>query len=331
VNDPAQSGELSPAVVEPPTDPLDAPSTPDALGDLEAIDLHLQALADAVRLDTDRLETALDEDTDHPDALTPIPTDELSLDGTGDEVPNEPTLDTAPEREIAEQSQRTDVALATWRNESLRRAEEFQLRTDRERAVLAERRTRLALGVGLGAFSGLLFLSLGAGFLAAGRAIVEPAAPPARVARTAREPKAAPAVVAKPVVAAVAAPVVEKAPRLAEPAPMPVAAPAPVERGPVVRDGRVWVANGFVFTEFSTSDLGPVRIFWRDGAHGAPLDPMGCGGSVVDGFRACKAGRSITRIESALAAGAQPGQWTVEACAGGACTPVGGFAVPFVD
>ncbi|MCA9493646.1 MAG: hypothetical protein KC621_27125, partial [Myxococcales bacterium] len=61
---------------------------------------------------------------------------------------------------------------------------------------------------------------------------------------------------------------------------------------------------------------------WLDAQGRSVLEPMGCA------RQECRAGRSHTRIDNALAEGAAPGTWTIEACADGVCSELGRFEVP---
>jgi hypothetical protein len=276
------------------------------------------------------------------DPLGEAPTDPhadvapLLADGAVDEAAPEPTMDTAPEREVAMQAARTDAALGAWRDESARRAQEFAVSQERLAVALAARRQRLVVSMALGAAGALVLLVFGAAIVGAGAMMQHPA--PVRTVRAAPvapEVVAAPEVVVAPEV--VAAPAVVPAPEVVV-APEVVAAPAavvaapvpeiPAEDGPPVRSPRVRRISDWIWTSFATPSTGPVMLHWRDGARQPVLEPMGCGGTLEGGVRTCEAGRSKTRIDTALAAGAAPGRWTVEACIGGACTPVGDFAAP---
>jgi hypothetical protein len=80
--------------------------------------------------------------------------------------------------------------------------------------------------------------------------------------------------------------------------------------------------------KFEVAERELVQIAWRDGAGAQVLEPMRCGPPNGEGVRVCLAGRSHERVAHALAQGAAPGTWTVEACGPAGCEAATTFVVP---
>ena len=226
----------------------------------------------------------------------------------------DPPVDT-----LGSQIARTDARLVAWRDESVRRRAEYDEQVAREQAVVDRKRRRMmAMGVVVGGSALAAVAVVGVGLAI----VFRPVAPTEPADRGVRRP--GPAVVAEApviapvVVAPVVAPVVVEPPVVAA-----VAPPAPaVVPGLAIEEGsvRVWSDKKHVWVAFRAEDPGALRLHWKDAVGNSVLEPMRCGSAD------CRAGRSHSRIAGALAAGAAPGTWTIEACGTAGCAEVGTFA-----
>jgi hypothetical protein len=226
------------------------------------------------------------------------------------------------------QVKKTDQALGAWRA-AFERHHEEQLALEAERLA---NKPALAPWFLAGA-SGLALLvamvAVVARVVAPPSTVTAVSIPPiveTPVVEAAVEPTSvvAPPVVAPPVAAP---PVVEATPPVAAApavqAPPPLAAASALE----VRDARTWDADGHRWVSFDARTGQALTLSWLDATGRSVLDERTCGFPVGDGLRRCVVGRSQGRIGAALAAGAAPGAWRIEACAGAACAEVGTLEV----
>lgn len=218
--------------------------------------------------------------------------------------------------EVVQRASRTDGYLQQWRETSVNRRSAWDDAEAERLEVEAAQRGWFLLGgaAGLVTAVGIAALWLWQQPVEAVPVVVEAAPAPV-------------AVEAAPVPAPVA---VEAAPAPVEAVPAPVEAePAPVEAapapsGPEVQGARTWWSGDFAWAE-AVVPVG-TEMAWFDAGGNEVLDRVACDGRVADGFK-CYAGRSRGRIALALAEGAQAGGWTVSACQGADCTPIGAVEV----
>ncbi len=202
------------------------------------------------------------------------------------------TLRSEPHRPV-------DEALGAWRDETERRRRAYQRRAAAHNAEQARRRGRLYRIAAAGAALGMATMAV----------LVSTLAPaPPTMMETPVAPSSAP--------------------------PLPLLAPAiraPVRSivpdGPVVQDVRSWSLDGELWIQFDYRGS-PLDLVWRDGAGAPVLERVRCTNRLPDGRSRCYVGRTASRIDAALAAGAAPGRWTVLACRGDACTDVAAYEVP---
>ncbi|MEZ4235395.1 MAG: hypothetical protein R3F59_04390 [Myxococcota bacterium] len=220
---------------------------------------------------------------------------------------------------LADQVSRTDAALMQWRRDAEKRREAWlESKARAEAQMLAQRRRvmRIAaltgvLGLGLGFAAGVLFWRTWTAGDGVPKADLEP-----------------PATSTAPAPSDVTAP--EEAP---EPSGTPATAPAPAASPdePVdILEGtaRTWREGSHAWAAFDTTEGGSLSLRYLDAAGAPALEPMECQATGPDGVRHCSAGRSEARLAAAVAHGAAPGTWTVEACGAQGCVVVGTFDVP---
>lgn len=308
-----------------------------------------------------RTDDAVSElDAQHPVDPPSEPTDPLMVIPDAGDGPTDPsdeveaTLEGAtPSSEhgpadVVAQIERTDDRLRAWRSESVRRREAWDAEQEAiEARAQAERQRAVRFAAAGGVFGALLGLVALAVVFAVRSP--EPEVAAAHVAPTpvAEEviatvvPVEEPAVVveepvveepaqveaaAEPVAEPVAEPQADPEPEVAEVValePEPRALPVTREvAGSVPSQARVWSDRSYVWVSFVHPNPWGLTLRWLDAQGRVVLEPMGCARTE------CRAGRSHTRIDNALAEGAAPGTWTVEACADGACSELGRFEVP---
>jgi hypothetical protein len=213
------------------------------------------------------------------------------------------------------QVKKTDQALSAWR-ESFERHHEEQLALEAER--LAHKPP------------------LAPWFLAAASGVSLLVAMVAVVARVVAPPSNVTAVSVAPLEESTGVAAAEVQAPITEPTALP-AAPPPVEgeagtapaapQLEIVGTPRTWESSGYHWVSFEAKTDAPLRLSWLD-ANGEPaLDERTCGFSVGDGKRRCRVGRSEGRIGAALAAGAAPGAWRIQACSDTGCADVATIAV----
>jgi hypothetical protein len=232
---------------------------------------------------------------------------EQSIPAVGGELPGQPE---APRR-LMDQVQTTDIALRTWREESIRRRAAYDVRqlqlAARNRAWWRRTLRRTALAFGAGGMMGLALAYVGIS-----------ATPPPRPIQPAPVVEVHP-----PFPEVIAAPVARPIVVEESIAPLMGAAPLAIVAG----SASTWKDEGYSWVQFQVEEIEHVQIAWRDAAGVSVLEPMNCG-SAGDGVRNCLAGRSHDRIAHAIEQGATPGTWTVEACGTEGCVPVTTFAAP---
>ena len=209
----------------------------------------------------------------------------------------------------------TDAHIIDWRTESVRRREAWDRAQAEALAEAAERRRRLWVP--------LLAVSAAAGMaltLAVALWALWPTAPRiAEVAEVAPPPVAVAEVAPPPPPAAV-----EEAPVV----PQPVERVEPPAAVPVVAGSvELWKDSAHHWVRFEVDTEQPTWMEWRDAAGQRVLESMPCAAAGPEGHF-CRAGRSHPRIRTALRAGAEPGDWTIEACSADGCSTVTTVAIP---
>ncbi|MEQ1571295.1 MAG: hypothetical protein ABMA64_37050, partial [Myxococcota bacterium] len=266
--------------------------------------------------------------------------------------PASPPIYQDPEK-LAQKVRQTDSALGSWRNTSDQRRQAYVESRVKAEAELARRRRRVMLGS----------LGVGLGCSAAAAAIVWalqgptehtlPPSTPVAAAESAppvsvQDPPAtvpaavvAPAVVAPdaaavvaPDAAAVVAPSAVDAPAVAPAIEVAPAVVSPAVDGSWIEAGtvRVWNDSEHQWVAFDTRSTATVGVRYFDGAGAPALEPKSCPKKGVDGVRHCAIGRTVDRLNAAIAAGSAPGSWRAEACASPGtpderCAEVGRFEV----
>lgn len=301
---------------EPHADPRPDTSAADA----EPARTAPQVLADAAAPAADEASDPDGASSDPGSDAEPVDPESIGyrmLDGTdAGAASTEGEPDTA-EHTLADQVARTDAALVAWRGEAQRRRELYQeakARAEAER--LAYQRRLMRMAVAAVALAGLGGVAIG--YAVHGmRGSDAPTPVEASAARpvTPATPEAPARPAATPSVAA------------ARPE-VPVAAPAtPVDPDLELVAGsvRLWNEGGHIWASFATPERGSVGFQYLDGAGTPVLEPMGCRSPGADGVRNCAAGRSAARIHEAIADGAAPGTWTIQACGPRGCADLGRF------
>ncbi len=231
--------------------------------------------------------------------------------------PTAPEMATTTGRAYDEaQVKKTDQALGAWRDA-------FEQHHEEQIALEAE---RLANKPALAPWflAGASGLSLLVAMVAVVARVV---APPSTVSAVSVAPIEEITVEPPSVEVAPALPMVEATPAPAEPAARvetaPVAAPIAAQAGlEIVGTPRTWESGGYRWVSFDAKTDGPMQLAWLDASGKPALDERTCGFFIGDGTRRCVVGRSDGRVGAALAAGAEPGTWRIEACADGGCAQV---------
>ncbi len=93
-----------------------------------------------------------------------------------------------------------------------------------------------------------------------------------------------------------------------------------------------WTAGATEWLQFDFLGVDPLEIRWLDAEGQQALNPWTCDGYLNRTTRRCYVGRTHQRIDVALAAGAAPGTWTLQACQPGtdACAGIGSIEVSAV-
>lgn len=82
-----------------------------------------------------------------------------------------------------------------------------------------------------------------------------------------------------------------------------------------------WDDPTYRWVTFEVATTSPTWMRWRDASGAYPIEAMPCA-YPTETSHTCRAGRSHDRLRRALAEGAVPGTWTIEACVGDECEPV---------
>lgn len=232
----------------------------------------------------------------------------------------------------------TDQALAEWRALSEQRFQE-QLVAQRLEAQRLEKRRKNVLGIGIVVAT----LAVGATLTAVTRpmpvVVAEQAAPASALLPPVEAPASQDRIEARSPLgdpgslgnaAMVIPPLGQRSPEAAET--VEVAPDATADRdsaGPVVAHVMTWSDSGTLWAQLDFARSQPVELRWLDGAGTEVMGRYPCKGGIDATTGRCYVGRTAARVDGALTAGAQAGQWRVEACLAGteSCTPVGTYTV----
>ena len=208
---------------------------------------------------------------------------------------------------VVDRASSVDAALRSWRSETVERRAVWDAEQEVVQAEMRRRRQRAGMAFAAGLGTAIVVGTLGV--LAFTPSPVNPTSASAG-------PIAPPVIEAIPQVGAEGsiAPVVE------------VVSAAPTAEIGLLGEVASWEKSGSLWVQFDYTGA-PLVLEWLDAAGVVALEPTPCVNTVGAGVRRCYVGRTATRVQMALDAGATPGTWTVQACRSGLCSTVASYAV----